>query len=134
MVRCYLVGDTVAGFGHQAVNALFPPAPSAAPGDAPQPGPRLYHPPTAPQFQAIKAKMETEWLDALRRALDMDTGSLPLLWDADFLFGPKDAAGEDAYVLCEINASAVYPFPESALEPLARATKERLAAHSSARK
>ncbi len=134
MVRCYLVGDTVAGFGHQAVNALSPPAPGAAPGDAPQPGPRLYHSPTAPQFQAIKAKMETEWLADLCRTLAIDAGSLPLLWDADFLFGPKDAAGEDTYVLCEINVSAVYPFPDSALAPLARATSERLAARPSGRK
>ncbi len=26
MIRCYLVHDKVAGFGHQAVNALFPAA------------------------------------------------------------------------------------------------------------
>lgn len=133
MVRCYLVQDKVAGFGHQAVNALFPSAPGASPGDAPQPGPRLYHPPTAPEFQAIKTKMEDEWLDALCRTLAIETGSLPLLWDADFLFGPKDAEGNDTYVLCEINVSSVYPFPDSALEPLAQATRERLAVRPPAR-
>ena len=57
--------------------------------------------------------------------------SLPLLWDADFLFGPKTASGEDTYVLCEINVSAVSPFPEEALKPLAKAAIERLLAYRS---
>lgn len=131
MVRCYLVGGLVAGFGHQAINALFPAPPEGAPGDAPQPGPRLYYPPTTPDFQAIKTKMETEWLDGLCRTRDIETESLPLLWDADFLFGPKTASGEDTYVLCEINVSAVSPFPDAALEPLARATKAILSARPS---
>src|SRR5204862_7402064 len=44
MVRCYLVGDRVAGFGEQLVNALYPAARGASPSDAPQPGPRNYFP------------------------------------------------------------------------------------------
>jgi hypothetical protein len=128
MVRCYLVGDQVVGFGHQLINALFPPAPGMAPGDAPQPGPRLYYPATTPDFQPIKAKMEEEWLPDMCRVLDRERDSLPVIWDADFLYGPKTAAGEDTYVLCEINVSSVYPFPESALEPLAQETVRRLRA------
>lgn len=128
MVRCYLVGQEVVGFGHQAINALFPAPSGSAPGDAPQPGPRLYYPPTAPDFQAIKTKMEEEWLDTLCHTLHIEPTSLPIIWDADFLYGPKTASGEDTYVLCEINVSAVYPFPEEALAPLAQATKENLLA------
>ena len=30
--------------------------------------------------------------------------TLPAIWDADFLYGPKNAAG-DAFVLCEINVA-----------------------------
>ncbi len=130
MVRCYLVGNTVVGFGHQAINALFPTPPESAPGDAPQPGLRLYHPPEKKEFQAIKTKMENEWLTDLYRTLDIEAESLPLLWDADFLYGAKTESGEDTYVLCEINTSAVSPFPDSALEPLAHAMKERLCARS----
>lgn len=51
--------------------------------------------------------------------------ALPVLWDCDFLLGPKSASGADSYVLCEINASSVAPFPESAVVPVARAAAAR---------
>ena len=51
----------------------------------------------------------------------IDTRSLPVMWDCDFLLGPKTESGADSYVLCEINASSVSPFPESATVPIARA-------------
>ena len=128
MVRCYLVHGEVAGFGHQAVNALYP-APSGAPPDqAPPPGPRLYHPPDMPEFQGLKHTLEQVWVPAMQRLLDIDTDSLPILWDCDFLLGPKDASGEDTYVLCEINVSSVAPFPESAVPYVAQATLSRLQA------
>ena len=63
----------------------------------------------------------------MQRRLEIDTAMLPVLWDCDFLLGPKNDAGEDSYVLCEINASSVSPFPESALEPIAAATLCRIA-------
>jgi hypothetical protein len=122
MIRCYLVRDKVAGFGHQAINALYPAPPGAAPNEAPQPGPRLYHPPTMPEFQSLKGELEEQWVPAMRRLLKIDTASLPVLWDADFLLGPKKASGEDSYVLCEINVSSVAPFPESAVPYVAEAT------------
>lgn len=130
MVRCYLVQDQVAGFGHQAINALFPAPAGAQAHDAPQPGPRLYYPPTQPEFQAIRLKMENEWVDALCTTLDIERARLPLIWDADLLYGPKTDDGEDTYVLCEINVSCVTPFPDSALELLAQTTLKRLANHS----
>ena len=63
---------------------------------------------------------------ALCRTLALDPARLPVIWDADFLYGPKDAAGADSFVLCEINVSSVYPFPDEALAPLAEATRARL--------
>ncbi len=122
MIRCYLVHDKIAGFGHQAVNALYPAPPGAAPAEAPQPGPRLYHPPTMPKFQVLKKKVEQTWVPSMQQILDIDAKSLPILWDCDFLFGPKSASGEDTYVLCEINVSSVAPFPESAPPYIAKAT------------
>ncbi len=127
IVRCYLVRDAVAGFGHQAINAFYPPPPGAPAGEAPQPGPRLYHPPDTPKFQPVRESMEQEWLSALCATLDLQREDLPVIWDADLMFGPKTPSGEDTYVLCEINVSSVYPFPPSALEPLARAVRESLA-------
>jgi hypothetical protein len=122
MVRSYLVRDRVQGFGHQAVNALVP-APSGLPAEeAPQPGPRLYYPPDQPEFQEIRTKMEQEWLPDLLRTLDMELNDLPLLWDADLMFGGT----KGSYVLCEINVSSVYPYPESAIKPLAQAVADLL--------
>jgi hypothetical protein len=119
MVRCYLVRDRVAGFGEQLVNALYPPEPGTPANSAPQPGPRLYYPPTRADFQRLKDRLEREWLDQLCSIVGVEKAQLPILWDADFLFGKKDADGADTYVLCEINVSSVYPFPDDALGPLA---------------
>jgi hypothetical protein len=126
MIRCYLVQDKVAGFGHQAINALYPAPPGAPPDAAPPPGPRLYHPPSMPAFQSLKRQLEQEWVPAIQQLLDIDTGELPVLWDCDFLLGPEDESGADTYVLCEINVSSVSPFPDSAVGPLAEATLVRI--------
>ncbi len=125
MIRCYLVHDRVAGFGHQAINALYPAPPGAPPDAAPQPGPRLYHPPSMPEFQSLKRQLEQEWVPAMQRLLDIDTDRLPVLWDCDFLLGPRSESGKDTYVLCEINVSRVSPFPESAVTLVAQATLAR---------
>jgi hypothetical protein len=114
MVRCYLVHGRVEGFGVQAINALHP--------DTTQPGPRLYHPPTLIEFQQLKGQLEDEWLPAAQQLLSIQSEELPVLWDCDFMRGPRDGSGRDTYVLCEINVSSVSPFPQSVLAPLARAT------------
>jgi hypothetical protein len=128
MIRCYLVHDQVAGFGHQAVNALYP-APASETHEAPPaPGPRYYHPPSKPEFQGIKRKLEDEWVPALQQLLNIARESLPILWDCDFLLGPKGAQGEDTYVLCEINVSSVAPYPESAVPFVVKATLAQMRA------
>jgi hypothetical protein len=121
MARCYLVHGRVEGFGLQAVNALYPAPPGAPPEAAPLPGPRLYHPPTLPEWQALKRQLEDEWVPEMQRLTGIADDALPVLWDCDFLLGPKTASGADTYVLCEINASSVSPFPQSAVVPVARA-------------
>jgi len=122
MVRCYLVRDRVAGFGEQLVNALYPPEPGTPANSPPQPDPRLYYPPTRADFQRLKDRLEREWLDQLCSIVGVDRAELPILWDADFLYGEKDADGADTFVLCEINVSSVYPFPDDALDALAAET------------
>jgi hypothetical protein len=128
MIRCYLVQDKVAGFGHQAINALFPAPQGVSPAEAPQPGPRLYHPPTKPEFQALKQKLEQEWVPAALQLLEIDTETVPILWDCDFLLGPKGGNGANTYVLCEINVSSVAPYPESAVPYIVDATVSRIRA------
>ena len=65
MIRCYLVRERVVGFGHQATNALVPPPPGVPPTAAPQPGPRLYHPPDKPEFQHLKHQLQQHWVPAI---------------------------------------------------------------------
>jgi hypothetical protein len=120
MVRCYLVGSKVEGFGVQEIVALHPAPPGAPPDEAPPPSTRHYHPATLAPYQGLKHKVEHEWLPELQRRMGLSTEQLPALWDMDFLLGPKDSGGRDTYVLCEINVSSVAPFPDSAIEPLAR--------------
>jgi len=113
MVRCYMAGDQVAGFGAQQVRALAPP--EAGPG-----GPRLYSGPDDERFQRLRGLMEQDWTPGLCRMLEIEPDDLPATWDADFLLGPPTPAGQDSYVLCEINASSVFPIPDEAPAAIAR--------------
>jgi hypothetical protein len=127
MIRCYLVQDRVVGFGRQLIKALMPPLAKDEPPEAGLPGPRIMSGADYPPFQALRAKMETEWVPAMVRLLDIDPASLPVIWDADFLYGPKSPQGEDTYVLCEINVSGVMPIPDEAPSAIARCVADRLA-------
>jgi hypothetical protein len=126
MIRCYMGVDKVAGFGHQYIKALIPSPPEGPDSPEAQPGPRIMHGPDAPQFQALRRKMEEEWTPQMMQVLGLDAGSLPIIWDADFLYGPRDAAGEDTYVLCEINVSSCFAIPDEAPAAIARLTLDRL--------
>lgn len=124
MVRAYLVEDRVAGFGHQAVNALYP---SQAGQAAVQPGPRLYHGPDTPQFQLLKQRLEGGWIELLRDCVGISRDRLPMLWDCDFLFGERANDQPERFVLCEVNVSSVSPFPPSSIAPLVATVIGRLA-------
>ena len=80
-----------------------------------------------PPFQALRAKMEGDWVPAMMRRLQIDPADLPVIWDADFLYGPRNGSGDDTYVLCEINISAVLPIPDEAPAEIARCVARRLA-------
>ena len=119
MVRCYMSGDRVAGFGHQMVRAL-------ADRNAGPAGPRLYSGPSDDRFQRLRAAMERDWVPGLARILGIELLDLPVIWDADFLMGPKTLDGEDTYALCEINVSSVFPIPDEAPNALAETLLRRL--------
>jgi len=126
MIRCYMSGSKVAGFGHQRVKALIPPPAEGPDSPEAQPGPRIMHGPDAVAFQALRRLMENQWTPQLMQTLDIDEVSLPVIWDADFLFGPRDPTGTDTYVLCEINASSCFAIPDEAPAAIARTVRNRL--------
>ncbi len=128
MIRVYLTHDQVVGFTHQYPRGLLPP------GVAVPPPAKVFDPPTAPVYQDLRVRAETEWVPELRRILGLETGELPVIWDLDFLYGPRSAAGEDTYVLCEINCSSTFAFPEFAMLGVARAAIERILTGSADRR
>ena len=134
-IRAYMVHDVVGGLGHQAINALHPTAEvrkgvhprryySAGCNDGDGEGCRGDDAPPV-DFQPLRRKLEGEWLPQLLGILEIARDELPVLWDADFMLGPRDECGNDTYVLCEINASSVSPYPDSATPLVARAAIQR---------
>lgn len=125
MIRCYMGADKVVGFGHQYIKALIEPPPEGPDSPAAQPGPRIMHSAAAEPFQALRAKMESEWTPQMMQLLGIAADSLPIIWDADFLYGPRTASGEDSYILCEINVSSCFAIPDEAPAAIARLTLGR---------
>ena len=121
MIRAYLTHDRVVGFAHQYPGRFRP----ASAGEPP-PGKRFEEADAGP-FQPLRHRVETEWVPELQRRFDLDRESLPVIWDIDFSYGPtKD--GEESSVLCEINASSTFAFPEHAMPGVAEASLARIAA------
>jgi hypothetical protein len=121
VVRCYMAGDRCAGFGHQKVRALVD-----IPAARAEAGPRLYTSNAEPRFQRLRRLMEDEWTPQLTSLLDIPRRDLPMIWDADFMLGPRGADGMDSYVLGEINVSSVFPIPEESPAEIARRVADRL--------
>jgi hypothetical protein len=126
MIRAYLVEREVVGFARQQ------PTDPSVDARAPDPGRVLGLPSaktmynaTAPEFQNLRDHLEHEWVSGLCALADMSDADLPVLWDADFLYGPRTGQG-DTYMLCEINVSSVSPFPHGAPARLASAVARRL--------
>jgi hypothetical protein len=131
LVRCYMCEDRVIGFSEQ-----FPRNRTLQDGLSPTFGmarDKTMHDKDAPQFQRLRRCMEAEWTPGLQALLDIKTAELPVLWDADFLYGPQTPEGHDSFVLCEINISCVVPYPVKAVNVIATAAKERTAAYNATR-
>jgi hypothetical protein len=123
MIRAYLVQGAVVGFARQQ-----PSADNDAPARATvlgMPAAKTMYDAAEPAFAMLRHKLEQEWVPGLRELVDIDEAELPLIWDADFLYGPRTDAHADTYVLCEINVSSVLPFPDAAPKQLAIAVKKR---------
>lgn len=116
MIRAYLTHDRVVGFTHQYPRGLMPAGPDTRPAG------KVFEPPDEDRYAVLRARLESEWVPEMQRVLGLTTLELPVIWDADFLLG----AGEESYVLCEINVSSTFAFPELAMPGVARATLARL--------
>ena len=128
MIRAYLVEREVVGFARQQ------PIPRSVDPKAPAPD-RVFGMPSAktmseadvPEYRVLRALLEREWVPEMCRVLGITDNELPVLWDGDFLYGPRTQSGADTYMLCEINVSSVLPFPPGAPAKVAVATKRRCA-------
>ena len=112
MKRVYLTHDRVVGFTQQFPRGLVPPGTELPPSS------KVFEPPEARAFQDLRERAEQEWVPGLQRKLGLETHQLPVIWDLDFLHGD----GEQDYVLCEINVSSTFAFPEVAYRGVAEAT------------
>ena len=138
IIRTYLVRDQVTGFARQYPKGLSPEERAARgismDADVPAadimglPSGKTMYPPGEPTFARLRQLLGDVWVPGMQAILGLDAGSLPVLWDADFLSGPKTAGGQESYLLCEFNASSVAPFPPEAVPLLARATAQAVTA------
>jgi hypothetical protein len=115
MVRCYMCGTELVGFARQ-----YPAAGLAPDQTFGLPAAKTMLSRDEPQFQSLRARLEREWTPQMLGVIGLPERSLPALWDADFMFGA------DGYVLCEINASCVTPFPDSAPAAIAEVVARAL--------
>lgn len=123
MVRCYMSGTKVAGFGYQEINALY----QDENGNYVAPGKRYYYTENCSLFRDLKSKMEKDWIPQLQKVLDIPENKLPVIWDADFFINdPCGFVNEKKYELCEINVSCVSPFPPSSINFIVETVRSRL--------
>jgi hypothetical protein len=121
MLRCYFSGGQVVGFCRQWPKGLLDDDPHHG-----VPPASVMEGPDVPDCQLLRAEAETRWVPQMISILGIDPRELPVIWDADFLYGPKTAAGDNTYVLCEVNVSAVWPFPPMAAPAVAAAALDRV--------
>ena len=126
MVRCYLSGIKVAGFGYQEINLFYElnnnPAQTYF-----GPSKRYYFTENCGLFADLKEVMENKWVPELQKILSIDANMMPVIWDADFFINEVNAKNiMSKYSLCEINVSCVSPFPPSAIKYIVEEVRSRI--------
>jgi hypothetical protein len=125
MVRCYLSGSKVTGFGYQEINALYPITGSNLVFK--KPSQRFYFSEDCGLFKDLKHIMENSWVSELQEITGITNEMLPVIWDADFFINKINTENtSEKYSLCEINVSCVSPFPESAIPYIGEEVKKRI--------
>ncbi len=126
MVRCYVSGLRVSGFGYQEVNALY----ESQQGDKKAyaaPSKRYYYSESCGLFRDLKEIMEDSWIPQLQESQGITDSQLPVIWDADFFINKLNTPNtREKYALCEINVSSVSPFPPSAIPYIVNEVRDRV--------
>ncbi|HET6769497.1 MAG TPA: Cj0069 family protein [Chitinophagaceae bacterium] len=123
MVRCYLTGRKVSGYGFQEINALY----ETNDKTHISPSKRYYFTENCGLFSDLKELMQNEWVPQLQKSLLISESKLPVIWDADFFINkPNSKKAGKKYTLCEINVSCVSPFPPSAIKFMVDEVKTRI--------
>jgi hypothetical protein len=82
------------------------------------PSPKTMYPPDEPAFSELRQRLETDWVPRMTQLLELAPEHLPALWDVDLFLADRDPRTPDGpalrFVLCEVNASSVIPFPPGA--------------------
>lgn len=123
MVRCYLTGAKVSGFGYQEINALYPSV-GLKPVSTSK---RFYFSEQCGLFRDLKTIMESKWVPQIQEITSLPDNMLPVIWDADFFINEINTRNsKEKYELCEINVSCVSPFPESAIPYIIERVSSRI--------
>lgn len=126
MVRCYVSGNKVAGFGYQEINALYEISNGNGITFIP-PGKRYYFTENCGLFSDLKEIMESRWIPELQTSLEISDELMPVIWDADFFINSINTLSAiGKYTLCEINVSCVSPFPPSAIKFMVAEVEKRI--------
>src|SRR5215467_13152365 len=84
MIRVYLSQDAVVGFAHQYPRGLLDPDLAES-----LPTQKAFELASARRFQTLRTRMESHWVGELQEITRTDREELPVIWDADFLYGDK---------------------------------------------
>lgn len=138
MIRCYLVGAQLVGFARQSPppssedNGGQVPGGAVPGGRAPRgavfglPSPKAMVEVDEPSLGPLRKRLESQWVPGLCALCGLTSADLPALWDIDLMV-EEHGGGEPSYVLCEINASCVTPFPPVAPQRMAELVSRALA-------
>src|SRR3546814_600383 len=86
MVRCYVCGHRVVGFGHNLITALMTPTAIDTTSSTPQPMGRAMFGPEVTRFVALWKAMEDRWMPEMQRLHSIADHDLWLLWAHAYLF------------------------------------------------
>ena len=129
MVRCYITGTKVSGFGYQESIALCPhQSNSTQNGSKLRPiSRRFYYSEDCGMFQDLRKIMEAKWIPELQEIHSISEDLMPMLWDIDlFINDVNTKHTEEKYTLCEINVSCVSPFPPSCVKYIVEGLRSKL--------